>query len=147
MACKGGLGEDRIVELVLDPDFGGDLVGLARHRPIWILETETTMPLIDEAWRIGTDHELYEVNRIPIPLGDRERTLIGLLPTLHSHHNWSDPRWDGLLVRGVPLGDALRAELADWGFHVLEVNPDHFLTSVPGRNEHQWDFTQARTTL
>lgn len=127
--------DDRAVEVILDPDFRGNLIEIARSHTVWIIESEVKTPLIDAAW--ATDGELgfCEINRA----GD-SRDLISLLPTLHSHYNWSSPRWESLIVRGLEPSPALIASLDGYGFRLREVLADRFVLSVPAIDDNTWEF-------
>jgi hypothetical protein len=141
MPWRSALGGDRSVEVVLDRAFRGDLLSIAKSHPVWVVETDANLPLIQSAWK-EPDADLYEICSAGVPSEpyDSEGFLRDLIVTLHSHYNWSDPRWEALIVRGLELTEKCQRDLADMGFRAVAVLPDGFVASVPGKSENLLDY-------
>lgn len=108
--------QDPWVEVIMDPDYAGDLEGLAKRRIVWVVESDNTKVIIEELRQKGGSEDLYEVNRLDFPdPEDRENNFAGLVPTLYSHHNWSIPRWSGFIVHGVNLTEEVISRLQQYG--------------------------------
>jgi hypothetical protein len=119
------LGEDRKVAIVVDPDFCVDLVEMARHRPIWIVDSPKNRPRIDAAWRVGKEEPLYQVNRCPVDdPEDRFANLRPLLEVLADHYH---QEYNGVVVYGLPPSDAVVQKMKDWGFNAVEPSEGGFL--------------------
>jgi len=54
---------DNKIEVIVEPDFHGDLIALAASRPVWIVDTQQNGPRIDAVWAIGADLNLCEVSK------------------------------------------------------------------------------------
>ena len=52
--------KDNFIEVIVDPEFEGDLVSLALVRPIWIVDSPRNTPRIDAVWALGPDRNLFE---------------------------------------------------------------------------------------
>src|SRR5215831_2151617 len=83
--------EDTFIEVVVDPDFGGDIANLAAVRPVWIVDSPLNHALVDAALGGESREELFEVNRHRYADGDDRLgnliQIIGCLDDHHPHHN------------------------------------------------------------
>jgi hypothetical protein len=135
------IGEDLIVEVAIDPTLASDLLEIAMMRPVWILETPQNKTLIDAAWKAAESMNLFEINRCPVVSASAEQEFIDLLPTIHQHYNWSNPRFKGIRVRGVGVTDRIREDLDDCGYRVMEASSDSFTARPHSDPEYNtWDF-------
>lgn len=50
---------DNKVEVIVEPDFPGDLLTLAASHPVWIVDTPLNRPGIDAVWAVGPDMNLF----------------------------------------------------------------------------------------
>jgi hypothetical protein len=120
---------DQMIEIVVDPSFVGDILDLARHRPIWIVDTAENRPKIDDAWLVGRDMELFEVSRASVRHpSDRETSLMDILGVLDDHYGEYD-----FIVHGLAPDDDLRLKLREEGFDIDRETLDGFVaTRIPG---------------
>jgi len=120
---------DDKIEIIIDPRFGGDIIELARSRPVWIVDTEANRPKIDEVWHIGTGQELYEVSRCHVNNPeDREHNLLDILGSLDDHYGSYD-----FIAHGIAGDGAMRQRLVKEGFRIVEDRHDGFVAlRIPG---------------
>jgi hypothetical protein len=119
--------EDSFVEVIVDPDFRGDIVSLALVRPIWIVDSPGNRPLIDAVWAQGLDRNLFEVSRCHYEDASRRvENLIDIVGCLDDHH----PRHN-LIVHGLDATD-VRAQMEAEGFEISELRPDGFVALQNG---------------
>ena len=57
--------DDNSIEVIVDPNFRGDIGTLASTRPVWIVDSPHNGPAIDAVWADGPQRNLIEVNRYP----------------------------------------------------------------------------------
>jgi hypothetical protein len=121
---KWGLGDDNTVEIIIEPDFHGDLLQMAKLRPIWIVNTELNRTQIDHAWTVGKDANLYEVSRIPVANSDNlESNLIMILGGLDDHYIGG---YD-FVVHGLKASASVRKAMQVEGFRITETTADGFV--------------------
>lgn len=108
--------EDNLVEVIVDPNFDGDLVALAAERPVWIVNSPQNARRIDGVRAMGPDQNLFEVTRCQYD--DTSKRLenfldiLGCLDDHHPHHN--------IVVHGLDARD-VRAEIEGEGFRVSKL--------------------------
>jgi len=56
-------GDDNSIEVIVDPDFQGDIRSLASVRPVWIVDSPHNGPAVDAVWADGSERNLFEVSR------------------------------------------------------------------------------------
>jgi hypothetical protein len=113
--------DDNKVEVVVEPDFRGDLSVLASSHPIWIVDTPLNRPRIDAVWAAGAEANLYQVSRCADQGAGRFENLVEILGCLDDHHPHHD-----IVVHGISpteLGGALDKE----GFRITGTTPDGFV--------------------
>jgi hypothetical protein len=122
--------DDNRIEVIVATDFRGDLVALALHRPVWIVDAPLNRPRIDAVWAVGADLNLCEVTRYTYHArvaDSRVENLLEIIACLDDHH----PNHD-LAVHGIAPAE-LGAALLEEGFLVEETTPDGFVAvQVPG---------------
>ena len=123
------LGEDRKVEVIVDPDFRGDLIGIAAQHPIWIIETPGNAPKIEASWRVGDDMNLCYINKYQAPdPSDREESLVLVFDAVHLHHGYAaGGSYDGLIVEGLRSTTQVEEKLAKLGFEITQTTADGFV--------------------
>jgi hypothetical protein len=126
------VGPDTKVEVIVDPEFPGDVVKMAMARPVWIVDTPGNKAQIDESWTVGRDLNLYEVSRYPVSNeSDREGNLFLIMGDLDDHR----PDFE-LIVHGLFPSPSLKERLVPEGFNVSEVIADGFVElRIPGVRE------------
>jgi hypothetical protein len=126
------MGDDNQIEIVVDPDFHGDLVRMAELRPVWIVNTELNRDQIDHAWSVGKDKNLYEVSQIPVANpDDREGNLLMILESLDDHHIGYN-----IVVHGLEASDSVKERMEVEGFRITEATADRFVAlRIPGTRE------------
>lgn len=113
---------DNRVEVIVEPDFRGDLAALASSHPVWIVDTPSNRPHIDAVWAIGADMNLFEVSRYTDQgTGKRLENLLDILGCLDDHHPHHD-----IVVHGIAPTE-LRTVLNEEGFRVTETTLDGFV--------------------
>lgn len=115
--------DDNFVEIIVDPDFTGDLFALASARPVWIVDSQRNAPRIDAVWELGPERDLFEVSRFSSGDSPRIQNLIEILGCLddhHPHHN--------IVVHGLSAADVC-AEIEAEGFRVSKLGPDGFVAT------------------
>jgi hypothetical protein len=125
--------QDNKIDVVVEPDFGGDLFVLARSHPVWIVDTPSNRASIDTIWHTGKDMNLYEVSRCRVenPI-DRQGNLEMILGMLDDHHDSY-----GIIVHGLQPDALLEQALQEQGFRVSEATSDGFAAvRIPGVREH-----------
>ena len=116
--CSG----DNFIEVIVDPDFEGDIAALASARPIWIVDSPRNGPRIDFVWATGAKQNLFEVNRCAYEdPNNRIENLLDILGCLDDHHPHHH-----IVVHGLDAS-AVRAEIEAEGFNVSELRPDGFV--------------------
>jgi hypothetical protein len=118
--------DDNKIEVIVEPNFRGDLVALASVRPVWIVDTPLNRPRIDAIWSVGANANLYEVNRYryqcdELGSDDRAKNFGDILNCLDDHYH----RYD-LVVHGIPALE-LGAALLEEGFRMTETTEDGFV--------------------
>lgn len=122
------IGQDRKIEIVVDPDFRGDLLALARERPVWIVETVQNWGRISAVWQLGGDANLCEVSKFTAGDLDRENSLISILDDVDLHHGYTrDGSYDGLVIHGLLPSERMQRVLGRLGFQVGETTADGFI--------------------
>ncbi len=122
-------GFDNKIEVIVDPDFGGDLLSLARDRVVWIIDSQQNRPRIDAAWSVGDRLDLCEVNRVPErPPLDRCELLLEIMGLLDDHH-WP---YD-MIIHGLNATPHVTDVLEREGFRISETTSDGFVAlRIPG---------------
>jgi hypothetical protein len=119
--------EDGFIEVVVDPNFSGDLTAMAIERPVWIVETEQTQPGIDASLAVGASRDLYSVNRCPFLYpSEREHNLFEILGELDEHYG----PYKGVIVHGLPADLMLRSKLEEGGFRVVRSSLNDFVAEL-----------------
>jgi hypothetical protein len=126
-------GADNKIEVVVEPDFHGDILALASKRCVWIVDTPGNRLTIDTAWRTGEDLNLCEVSRCNVENpNSRQENLIMIMGMLDDHY----PSYE-MIVHGLEPGELLTRMLKEEeGFDVSEPTPDGFVAlRFPGVRE------------
>ncbi len=126
------IGDEKQVEIVVNPDFQSDLMRMAKLRPVWIVNTEQNREQIGLAWLVGRDESLYEVSRIPVENpDDRQGNLLMILESLDDHHLGYN-----IIVHGLEASDSVKESMEREGFRITETTAGGFLAlRVPGNRE------------
>jgi hypothetical protein len=125
-------GADSQVEVIVEPEFKGDLLALATKRRVWIVETPQNRPQIDASWRVGEHLNLFEVSRCGVENpNDREGNLLTILGALDDHKGAYD-----LIVHGLEPSDSLEQIMEAEGFRITSAIHGGFLAvRIPGARE------------
>jgi len=115
--------DDGLIEIVVDPRFGGDLLELARRRVVYAVYSEQNKASIDryEADR-DTDRCVIERFTVADP-DDRVQNLLDILVTVDTHYY----PYPGFVVHGTPAIRRLVEALAERGVSIREETPDGFV--------------------
>jgi hypothetical protein len=114
--------DDNSIEIIVDPDFQGDIGTLASMRPVWIVDSPHNGPAIDAVSADGPERNLFEVSRCPYLDKDNRignlLDILGCLDEHHPHHN--------IVVHGLHADD-VRAKLEAECFRVTGLTLDGFV--------------------
>jgi hypothetical protein len=123
---------DGRIEAIVEPQFRGDLLELARSHPVWIADTPQNKDAIDEAWRTGKDMDLFEVSRCGVENpSDQMENLDMILGVLDDHHSSYD-----IIVHGLQPDASVEQFISDAGFRIIERTSDGFVAvRIPGVRE------------
>jgi hypothetical protein len=123
------LGEDRKVEVIVDPDFRGELITIAARHPIWIVETPANAPRIEASWLVGKDMDVCIINRYRTSdASDRKESLVAVLDNLDLHHGYTaGGSYNGIVVNGLHPNAILKEKLETLGFEIVETTADGFV--------------------
>ena len=103
---------ETIVAVVMDQDFGHRLWELAQRVPVWVCNSATNSPVIQELWetsRLSPDHTA--VTSFSRPNSIPEQTFIDNLETVDLHH----PSWLVLEVYGISRTTQITVALEEYG--------------------------------
>jgi hypothetical protein len=115
---------DNRIEVIVEPDFQGDLIALASSRPVWIVDTPQNGPRIAAVWASGADLNLCEVSKYGYKdrvAGNRVEDLLEIIGCLDDHHPHHD-----IVVHGIGPSDLI-AVLLEEGYRVQETTLDGFV--------------------
>jgi hypothetical protein len=115
---------DNRTEVIVTPNFCGNLTSLASSRPVWIVDSPYNRPSIDTVWVIGADLGLFEVCRYSYDAhaGDnRMEDLLEIMGCLDDHHPHHD-----LVVHGIEPAE-LGTVLEEHGYRLQEITQDGFV--------------------
>ena len=103
------------VAIVLDPEYGSELLAVAPLHPVWIVDSAANRPTIEAVWaerRAAKVPREVNVFRAIDGLSAAEH-VTALMRSVAAAHGPSvqDPPYRTLIVEGVPLDDALNALL------------------------------------
>jgi hypothetical protein len=114
--------KDNSVEVIVEPDFRGNLAALASSLPVWIVDTPLNHPRIDAVWAVGAQQGLFEVSAMTIQEPEnRIENLLEILGCLDDHHHHC-----GIVVHGImPAG--ILGVLQEEGFRISETTADGFV--------------------
>jgi hypothetical protein len=103
------------VAIVLDPDYGSELLAVAALHPVWIVDSPANRPMIEAVWaerRAAKVPREVNVFRAIDGLSPAEH-VAALMRSVDAAHGPSaqDPAYRTLVVQGVALDDALNALL------------------------------------
>ena len=124
--------EDGKVEVIVEPEFKGDLIDRARVRPVWIVDTDGNRPIIDAAWLVGRDLDLFEVSRCKVDNpDDRVANLSMIMGSLDDHYAGYD-----MVIQGLAPNRSTEMALEEEGFRIAESMPDAIVAvRIPGVRE------------
>ncbi len=115
-------GDDNTVEVIVEPDFRGDLRELASRRPVWIVDTSANSATIDAVWEGCEDKDLFEVSRCRyderLSRTDRLRDIPGCLDDHCPHCN--------IVVHGISPRELDANWSEEEGFRIAHVTADGF---------------------
>ena len=115
--------EDRTVGVVVDPCFQGDLIGLAKARPLWVVDSDENRFGIDSTLLVGADAGLFEVSRFPAANPeDRVCNLLRVLEALDEEYGL----YRGFFAYGLDDGEEIRRLLDTVGFRIEDAGSNVF---------------------
>jgi hypothetical protein len=125
------------VAIVVDPDFGDRLAGLALRMPVWAARTPGNSAAIEQLFRrfrrFRREARGLLTSFVVKPDASREDWCASVLGTVDEHHGpWSqDPPYRSIEVIGTPLSPLLRAICEELGFHSFRDTAAGFTATRP----------------
>jgi hypothetical protein len=120
-------GDERIVEVIVEPRFEGDLIEMARLRPVWIIDWAFNRDDIDSAWKVGEALNLCEINRYPFSgASDRKAALLDMIGVFDDQYQ----AYSGLCVHGLAYDSEVREAIVAEGFSLIRMLPDGFCVAL-----------------
>lgn len=115
------------VALILDPEFGDQISGIAAEMPIWILSSSRNSSAIQRARQMFPNQQITEL--LPRDAESRADLLARGLLNVDEHlgpDSSSDP-YQAVLVYGALSADLSNEVAAQCGFKVIEPNSNGFV--------------------
>ena len=123
------------VAIVVDREFGGRLLPLARRLHVWICDTPANRGAAERVWAaIPPDAIWNEVGVTTFRVGENdcpEDMANYPIGDIDLHH----PAWSQIEVYGVRLNDALRAAWQEYGADEFKETQEGFVCSRPFTEE------------
>ena len=116
------------VAVVVDPDYGEGVRELSRDRHVWIVRSPINDAVV-EAVRADSDEHSLESGISRFNGGDSpEESFLSILGVVEEHHGAysHDPPLSVIEVFGVGATDAIREEVAAYGFRRIELGNEGF---------------------
>lgn len=120
---------DDAVAVVVDPNFGDQVIALAERIPVWVVASETNRLIVEALWA------RYKANPLDCSVTifnwnaeySSEDILLTELGTIDRHH----PSWSVMEVYGVARTLLLMETLQEFGVTDYEDLADGFVASRP----------------
>lgn len=129
------------VGIVVDPEFGEQILPLARQLHLWVVHSVANTPAIRDFWAqeassavsddaLDTGVTSFETLAAESP----EETCSRILETVDAHHGeWShEPPWSEIEVFGSSLSPRLREAFEEFGAEEFLPTPSGFIARRPG---------------
>ncbi len=119
--------DDGLIEIIVDPNFPGNLLEMAKKRIVYIVDTPHNHEAINACWQVGAMMGLYEVNRMSgSELNDLEGNLLSTLQVVETHYY----PYPGFVAHGLKKSESLVRSLAERGISITEETTDGFVATV-----------------
>jgi hypothetical protein len=120
-----------IVSIVVDPDFGQRLDGIAERGPVWIAATPANCAAAERWWRAHYPYREHEgvTTFVVAPSASAEQRCLDVLPTVDLHYGAYDdnpPSYDAVQVLGAQPTPELIDFLAENGYTEIRAWPGGF---------------------
>ena len=115
------------VAIVVNPDFGEQLLTLADAMAIWIVDTPANRKLVDLlSSQSGSNR--FNVTTFRVKGDDRMRWCREVLPQVDLHHGEysANPAYDSVEVFGISYTKDLRDAFLDYGLKITSERADGF---------------------
>ena len=100
------------VTLVVDREFGEQAKPRASIGPLWVIDSSTNTPVINELWASGVRYDANSPARFnAVPGRSPEDSAIAFIDTVDTHH----PNWTSLEIIGVALSPRLLSAFLEYG--------------------------------
>jgi hypothetical protein len=123
--------EPHVVGLVVDPQFGGRLEGLAARMHVWVVESTENRKVAEQLWATGLRG--MEVGGVTTfgkgSIAGAEKLCLDVIESIDLHHYYHDPPYSVLEVVGARLSPSLQEELGKFGFTKFTETPEGFRAS------------------
>ena len=120
---------------VLDRECGQRLYQLNARGPVWVVDTPTNHPVVENIWASYTypDH-LLGITTFCAEIGSSlDDVLLGILEQIYLHHGIysANPPYTIMEVIGTEVNDKLRSALSRFGFDKFEATSEGFNATRP----------------
>jgi len=111
--------------LILDINFGNDLINLVKYFDCWVIESLKNLNAIksitQEIQNSGKALD-YSISTFPINENDSFGCFVNIVQSIMDHHNEHQhaPGINELWVCGLELDDNVREEMQAWDFNEIE---------------------------
>jgi hypothetical protein len=125
------------VALVVDPNFGEQLVSLSARLHVWAIASPMNRASAETIWRNNADQSQsieFGITTFTVDLGDSpENWCKGILGAVDLHHGEYShtPPVSALEVYGLSFSESLRSDFANFGFTAFQPTPYGFYASTP----------------
>lgn len=120
------------VSVVLDIAYGERVLDLAKHGPVWIVESPVNRNAAELFWSRFPDRNHLSGITIFTPYGrSAEEWFLNEIEMIDLHHGVysSDPPYQQLVVHGCPLSESICARIRELGLILFEGTNDGFSAS------------------
>jgi len=117
------------VALVVDPEFGEQLVALSHRVHVWVVDTPTNRAVAERIWREsgGYSRESGVTTFTALLTDSAEDIASSQLDSIELHH----PGWSVLEVFGAHPGPILISALRELGLSDVRTTTTGFIASIP----------------
>lgn len=120
------------VGIVVDRNFGDQLLEIARRIHVWVCDTPGNWPVVERLSQMQQPGEWNEWGATIFRVGDDESPedmVIHILSAVNQHHNQysHDPPWSQIEVYGVAPTKNVREALQEYGVDDFRETPGGFI--------------------
>jgi hypothetical protein len=117
------------VAIVVDPQYGEQVIELARDRHVWLVRSPRNDEAAAALWQDASEHTLQDCITTFNGADSPESAFIAILGTVELHHGEysHDPPLSVIETIGLRPTSAVSDALSEYGFQEVEATPDGFI--------------------